>query len=145
MKSKNSRSLIVIVSALCLLLAHSAVALSQGSGNTILTGQIKDPLGASLPNATVTLYARERIFRLSTSTDSTGKYRFERLAPGEYLVQAEAEGFASASAQRVVVERGQTTTLDIPLELSGLRSTVVITASDTPQSVDEVSKAVTVV
>ena len=55
------------------------------------------------------------------------------------------EGLASASAKQLVVERGQMATLDIRLELAGVRSTVVITASDTPQSVDEVSKAVSVV
>src|SRR6185295_3313462 len=43
------------------------------------------------------------------------------------------------------VERGKPTTHDVTLELSGLRSAVVITASDTPQTVDEVSKALTVV
>ena len=143
----NNISLVVILFALALAfgLAQSAPVLAQVASNTTLTGHVKDPQGASLPRATVTLYARERTFSLSTTTDSTGAYRFERLAPGEYLVEAEAEGFASASAQQVVVERGQAATLDIPLELSGVRSTVVVTASDTPQSVDEVSKAVTVV
>jgi len=131
--------------AIALGLAQSALVLAQTGSNTSITGHVKDPQGASLPGATVTLYARERTFSLSTTTDSTGAYRFERLAPGEYLVEAEAEGFASASAQQVVVERGQAATLDISLELSGVRSIVVVTASDTPQSVDEVSKAVTVV
>ncbi len=147
MKRINNRSLVVIVLALAFALTQSASAFAQttGNSNTTITGHVKDPQGASLPGATVTLYARERTFRLSTTADSTGTYRFERLAPGEYLVEAQTEGFASASAQRVVVERGQALTLDIPLELSGLRSTVVVTASDTPQSVDEVSKAVTVV
>jgi iron complex outermembrane receptor protein len=143
MKRINSRGFIVIVFGILLMLAQSALA--QTNSNAAITGHVKDPEGASLPGATVTLYARERTFSLSTTTDSTGAYRFERLAPGEYLVEAEAEGFASASAQRVVVERGQMATLDIALELSGVRSTVVVTASDTPQSVDEVSKAVTVV
>src|ERR1700687_5630996 len=133
MKRISSSSLIVIVSALLLVLTHSALALAQTSSNTSLTGQVKDPQGASLPGATVTLYARQRTFRLSTFTDSSGTYRFERLAPGGDLVEAEAEGLASASAQQVVVEHGQTATLDIRLELSGVRSTVVITASDTPQ------------
>jgi iron complex outermembrane receptor protein len=147
MKRINSRSLVVIVLAFTFALAQSAPALAQATGNSnsSITGHVKDPQGASLPGATVTLYARERTFRLSTTTDSTGTYRFERLAPGEYLIEAEAEGFASARAQRVLVERGQVVTLDIPLELAGVRSTVVVTASDTPQSVDEVSKAVTVV
>jgi vitamin B12 transporter len=147
MKRINSRSLILILCVLVFVLAHSALALAQttASSTATITGHVKDPQGARLPGATVTLYARDRTFRLSTTADSTGTYRFERLAPGEYLVEAEAEGFASASAHQVVVERGQTATLDIPLELSGVRSTVVVTASDTPQSVDEVSKAVTVV
>ena len=142
MKKTNSRRFIVIAFGLLLVLSQSALA---QSGTTTITGHVKDPQGANLPGATVTLYGRERTFSLSTTTDSTGAYRFERLAPGEYLVEAEAEGFASASARQVVVERGQAATLDIPLELSGVRSTVVVTASDTPQSVDEVSKAVTLV
>src|SRR6266851_1670663 len=147
MKRINRKSLIVIVFALAFVLAQSALALAQatGSSNTTITGHVKDPKGASLPGATVKVYGRERTFSLSTTTDSAGTYRFDRLAPGEYLVEAEAEGFASASAQQVVVERGQAATFDISLELSGVRSTVVVTASDTPQSVDEVSKAVTVV
>ena len=147
MKRINSRRLVVIVFALAFALAESSPALVQtkGNSNTSLTGHVKDPQGASLPGASVTLYAGERNFSLTTTTDSTGTYGFEKLAPGEYLVEAEAEGFASASAQRVLVERGQTSILDIPLGFSGVRSTVVVTASDTPQSVDEVSKAITVV
>src|SRR6267378_4289270 len=147
MKRINYRSLVLIVIALALSigLAQSAPTLAQTGSTTAIRGHVKDPQGASLPGATVKLYAREGGFRLTTTTDSTGAYRFEKLAPGEYLVEAEAEGFASASAQRVTVKRGQAATLDIPLELAGVRSTVVVTASDTPQSVDEVSKAVTVV
>lgn len=142
MKKTNSRRFIAIAFGLWLVLTQSAWA---QSGTTTITGHVKDPQGANLPGATVTLYGRQRTFSLTTTTDSSGSYRFEKLAPGEYLVEAEAEGFASASAKQLVVERGQTATLDIPLELSGVRSTVVVTASDTPQSVDEVSKAVTVV
>jgi len=142
MKNTNSRRFTVIAFGLLLVLTQSALA---QSGTTTITGHIKDPQGANLPGATVTLFGRERTFSLMTTTDSSGAYRFEKLAPGEYLVEAEAEGFASASAKQLVVERGQTATLDITLELSGVRSTVVVTASDTPQSVDEVSKAVTVV
>jgi vitamin B12 transporter len=142
MKRINSRRFVVIAFGLLLVLTQSALA---QSGTTSITGHVKDPQGANLPGATVTLYARERTFSLTTTTDSSGTYRFEKLAPGEYLVEAKAEGFASAGAKQLVVERGQAATLDIPLELSGVRSTVVVTASDTPQSVDEVSKAVTVV
>jgi iron complex outermembrane receptor protein len=131
----------VIVSILITLIVVGA-AQAQSAG---ISGYIKDPQGANVPGATVRLYGRERSFSLVTVTDSSGAYSFKNLAAGEYLVEAEASGFALAPAQAVDVERGKTTTHDVTLELSGLRSAVVITASDTPQTVDEVSKALTVV
>jgi len=111
-----------------------------------LAGRVTDPRGAALPGALVTLYARERKeLRLSTTTDQGGAYRFERLAPGAYLVEAAAEGFAPAAAREVEVGRGGAAALDLRLEVAGLSAEVVVTASDAPQTVDEVSKAVTVV
>jgi len=121
------------------------VGQANGNGDAAISGKVLDAQGASLPGATVTLYGNERNVRLTTSTDSTGAYRFEKLAAAEYLLEAQAQGFAPASVRRVLVKRGQATALDIPLELSAIRSSVVVVASDTPQSVDEVSKAVTVV
>jgi iron complex outermembrane receptor protein len=141
MRKLRNRGLVVIAFGFCLLLVQAAAAQTGAA----IKGHVKDPQGANLPRAMVTLYPRERTSSLSTTTDSDGAYSFERLAPGEYLVEARAEGFASANAQQTVVERGKITTLDISLELSGVRSTVVVTASDSPQAVDEVSKAVTVV
>lgn len=115
------------------------------TGDATISGHVKDPQNANVPGARVTLHGRDRSFSLITSTDSSGAYSFKHLAPGEYLVEAEASGFAVAPAQTVTLTRGQSATYDIALQLSGLRNSVVVTASDTPQTVDEVSKALTVV
>ena len=133
------------VFVLVLVAIAATVQAQTDSSNATIGGQVKDPQSANVPGATVTLYGRDRSFSLVTSTDSNGAYSFKHLAPGEYLVEAEASGFALAPAQTVNLTRGQTSTLDIALQLSGLRSSVVVTASDTPQTVDEVSKALTVV
>ncbi|HJQ35194.1 MAG TPA: TonB-dependent receptor [Pyrinomonadaceae bacterium] len=128
-----------------LLLAAFAPAYAQGQGATI-SGRVTDPQGAVLKGASVTLQARARTqVRLSTVTDASGVYRFERLAPGEYLVEASAEGFAPASARAVSVGREAQTTLDFRLEVTAVSAEVVVTAADAPQTVDEVSKAVNVV
>src|SRR6476659_5105367 len=139
MKSINVKRFVLITSALLLAfgLAGPMPTLAQTGSTTSITGHVKDPQGASLPGATVTLYSRERTSSLTTTTDSTGSYRFEKLAPGEYLMEGTAQGFASANAEQVTVGRGQVLSHDISLELSGVRSTVVVTASDSPQSVDE--------
>jgi iron complex outermembrane receptor protein len=128
-----------------LLVVASIATIQAQTGSGAISGYIKDPQGANVPGAIVRLYGRDRTFSLVTVTDANGAYSFKNLAPGEYLVEAEAKGFAVAPAQTLNVERGKETTLSTTLELSGLRSTVVITASDTPQTVDEVSKALTVV
>jgi vitamin B12 transporter len=128
-----------------LIIVTVAIPAHAQTSNGAITGQVKDPEGANLPGATVSLYARDRTFSLVTVTNSSGAYGFKNLAPGEYLVEAQLSGFALAAAQAVTVTRGQNTTHDVALELSGLRASVVITASDTPQTVDEVSKALTVV
>ena len=141
MKRIFASSFVAILIAITL----TATQAQTTGGTATITGQVKDPQGANVPGAKVTLYARDRTFSLVTATGSSGSYSFQHLAPGEYLVEAEATGFALAPAQSVTVARAQTNTVDIALQLSGLRSSVVITASDTPQTVDEVSKALTVV
>ncbi len=135
----------VVVSILITLVIASAATAQTGNGSAAISGYIKDPQGANVPGATVRLYGRERSFSLVTVTDSSGAYNFKDLAAGEYLVEAEAKGFALAPARAIDLERGKTTTHNVALEISGVRSAVVVTASDTPQTVDEVSKALTVV
>jgi vitamin B12 transporter len=135
---------------LCLLLLVCAALWPAQAGvaqaGATLAGRVTDPSGAVVAGAVVTLYARERRdLRLSTETDDAGAYRFERLAPGAYLVEVAAEGFAPSAAREVAVGRGGAAALDISLEVAGLSAEVVVTASDAPQTVDEVSKAVTVV
>jgi iron complex outermembrane receptor protein len=110
-----------------------------------ITGRVVDPHDAAVAGALVTLYARSPMLRLTARTDAAGAYRFERLAAGEYLVEADARGFAPASAQRVRLRAGASVVADVHLEVAALRAEVVVTASDTAQAVDEVSKSLTTV
>src|SRR5437763_423861 len=89
--------------ACALALACLTVARAQDRGAT-LSGRVTDAQGAALPGATVTLYARSRTqLRLSATADAQGAYRFERLAPGAYLVEAAARGFAPSAARVAVL------------------------------------------
>jgi len=133
------------VIACALLLAAFAPARARAQGAS-LSGRVTDPQGAAVRGAAVTLHARARTqVRLSTLTDASGAYRFERLAPGEYLVEASAEGFAPAAARAVSVGRDARDALDFRLEVAAVSAEVVVTAADAPQTVDEVSKATAVV
>jgi vitamin B12 transporter len=109
-----------------------------------ISGRVTDPQGAGVPGAVVTVYAREGAARFAATADAQGTYRFERLAQGDYLIEAQASGFAPSSAAAIRVERGSGAQLDIRLELNAVRELVVVTAAGVPQPAAEVSKAVTV-
>jgi vitamin B12 transporter len=115
---------------------------AQSSGS--LSGRITDSQGAAVKGATVTLYVRATNVRATTVTDERGGYRFERLPEGDYVVEVTAAGFSRVS-RTFRVERGSHGTLDFALEIAGVSETVLVTAAGTPQTVDEVSKAVSVI
>jgi len=126
-----------------LIVAGGATAFAQDGAT--LAGRILDTQGAGIAGATVTLQARApRVIKLTTLTDEGGAYRFEQLAPGEYLLTAEAVNFAPAPAREIIVGRAAAA-LDVTLEVAGVRAEIVVTAADAPQPIDEVSKAINVV
>ena len=154
MKTQNNRTKqfhfknkpLSILALLFLFSSFSNAAFAQNSAaGRRITVRVTDPQGAIVPKAAVTLYTRDNRVRIKALTDETGTYRFAELAPGEYLIEAEAEGFARAAAQVLRLERKAAATLDISLPLAGVSEQVIVTAQGTAQPVDEVSKAVSVV
>src|ERR1044072_979260 len=112
---------------------------------TGITVRVKDPQGAVVVKAALTLYTRDNRVRLRALTDDKGTYVFEDLTSGEYLIEAEAAGFAPAEAQVVRIADQGFTTFDITLPLASVSEQVVVTAQGSVQPVDEVSKAISVV
>jgi len=138
---------VVTILALLFILSAQAIELhaQEIQAGAQLNVRVSDPQGAVVSRAEVTIYTRDNRVRITTLTDSNGSCSFHRLASGEYLIEAEAPGFASAAPQTLRVERGAATTHEITLPLAGVNEEVVITAQGTAQPVDEVSKAITVV
>src|SRR6266516_2395904 len=135
-----------ILSLLLLFSIFSSGALAQNSAaGTGITVRVTDPQGAIVRKAAVTLYTRDNRIRIKGITGDSGTYRFAQLAPGEYLIEAEAAGFARSATQALRIRRNAAETMDISLPLAGINEQVVVTAQGTAQPVDEVSKAVSVV
>src|ERR1700680_4459816 len=121
------------------------LSLSAGEawGQTI-AGVIRDSQGAVLPAALVTLTARDNTSQATVLSDTSGRYRFDRVSPGAYLIEANAAGFERFSARPLTVEKADVS-LDIELRVAAVETTVVVTASGTAQTTDELAKAVSVV
>jgi len=108
-----------------------------------VSGSVKDPQGRRVVSAAVSLFSRTSSVSVATTSDTQGAYRFEGVAAGDYLLRAEAPGFAVFLEDRLRVEAS--VARDIALEVAGVREQVVVTAAGTSQSADEVSKSVTVI
>ncbi len=127
MKTKYFGRLIGLVSV-ALLLAGGMLAQETTGG---LIGSVKDPTGAVVSGAKVTLTAPTLVGTKSFTTDSAGNYRFSNLPPDTYTVTVMAKGFSTIKREGVTIEVGHLPTLDIPLQV-GSDSTVVEVSSQAP-------------
>ena len=103
------------MAAFTLLLFAIGQVLAQSAITGAISGKITDPQGAVVPNANVTVTNSGTNSTVTVSASSDGTYKVTNLQPGTYVVDATVSGFAPAKAERVVVEVGQTTTIDIAL------------------------------
>ncbi len=126
---------------LVIALAISAATTFAQSG-TELRGRITDERNANIEGADVRLRSRSG-GELSTTTDGNGTYAFTNLAAGDYVLEVRANGFA-ASASRVTIQRGQTSANDVRLSVEAINETVSVTGTGIAQTVDETSKAISV-
>lgn len=111
----------------CLLLGiGQTFAQSTVSGG--IRGKVTDPQGSIVANATVTVTNVGTNKQENSETDEDGGYRFSNLQPGTYTVSINASGFGAFTQEKVVVEVGQVTTVDIPLTVAGQSATVEVTA-----------------
>src|SRR5258708_12957092 len=59
-------------------------------------GVVQDRQGTYVAEAQVRLFRQDAGAPIRTSTDTDGRFLFERLAPGSFLLQIDKEGFQSA-------------------------------------------------
>ncbi|MGQ9917101.1 MAG: TonB-dependent receptor [Bryobacteraceae bacterium] len=118
---------------------------AQAPGGSGIAGAVIDPSGAAVPQAVIRLFTRDSTFQQTTTTGAEGRFRFDRLPPAEYLLEARTDTLDQASPVTVRVEAGRLTEVELKLEIRGLATQVQVTAAVTPQSTVESGKALDIV
>ncbi len=130
---------VTMVIALVLALGFSMQVLQQPAYGQETTGgmqgTVKDPSGAVVSGATVTLTAPTLVGSKVTETDAAGYYRFANLPPGTYTMFVKATGFDTLKREGLTLEVGHLPTVNLQLNV-GTVNTVVEVKTEGPM-IDE--------
>lgn len=122
---RQSRYLLAFV---CFLLALRAFGQMY---NGAFTGDVKDPTGALIPAAKVTIVDSVRGYTSTATADQSGYYALRNVRPGVYRLTIEATGFKTYVRDGLTLEVDATLTLDATLEV-GTRTETVSVAAESP-------------
>jgi hypothetical protein len=120
-----STSIKAVLVALLLLLVITQAFAQLGTG-TIL-GTVKDPAGAVVPGATITITNTATGAKRTSTTSNEGYYRAPALPAGTYQLEVSHEGFATAVEKGVVLAVGQDLTVNLSLKIGSISEKVEVT------------------
>ena len=119
---------VALIAAFAMLLAISPVVYAQ-SDNSTISGFVKDPTGAVVASAKVTIKNEDTGFERQATTNESGFYTAPNLAPGYYTVTVELAGFKTAQKTRNKLEAGIPLAVNMDLAVGQLAESVTVEAS----------------
>jgi Carboxypeptidase regulatory-like domain/TonB dependent receptor-like, beta-barrel len=93
-----------------------------------IVGTVKNPEGAVVPNAEITIIHEQTNRTLTVMTNSEGYYASAPLGVGTYRVEAKMSGFRRAFRGGIVLQIQQTAVIDFTLELGAVSEEVEVKA-----------------
>jgi hypothetical protein len=111
------------------LIASASLLYSQSATSGAIIGTIKDPTGAIVQGATLTLVETATNQSQTTTTDAGGRFFFPSVAPGQYSLTIAAKGFRKTTVNQLTIEVSKTATVDQVLELGAASEVVEVQAS----------------
>jgi len=112
--------------SLFVVLCAAAPAFAQ-QGTTELGGRVIDAQGAVLPGVNIVITNEDTGSVRELVSGTEGSYFAAQLIPGRYRITAKLEGFKALDRRGITLIVGQTTTLDLSMEVGGLAETLTVT------------------
>jgi hypothetical protein len=130
--SSIPRLLLALV--ICVLFSGQAGHAQQTFGG--ITGQVTDPSGGVILNATVTLLDEQTSLTRSVKTNTAGAYNLVNLPIGSYTLTFAADGFDLQKTQHINVQADRTATVNAALKVGQTTTTVEVEAAPLMNAVD---------
>ena len=112
------------------MVSASPCAAQSGSTGTVV-GMVKDPSGAVISGANLTLTDKTTNTRRTTTTSDTGSYVFTNIPTGTYDLTVKHPGFSQGKVTNLKVDVGQQVTANVPLQVGGVTEEVEVQVTGT--------------
>ncbi len=119
------RRISLFVAATAMILIANVTFAQTTSGD--LVGTVKDPTGAIIPNASVTVTNEATGVTVSINSGESGEFRAKNLLPGSYDLVVTSSGFQPYTLHGITVELNKTSTTNVTLTI-GTNATVEVSA-----------------
>src|SRR6267142_1671976 len=117
----------VAVALFCLIFVGSGLIFAQSDLGTI-SGFVKDPSGATVANAKISVRNNRGVERAATTNDS-GYYAITNIPAGLYTILVEAPGFQRYESRDNKLDPSATLAIDVALTVGSANETVEVSAS----------------
>jgi hypothetical protein len=118
---------VVLAFTVCAILSVSSLQAQVDTGS--ITGSVRDPSGAVVSPAKVTMVNEGTGTRLSTTTGADGIYVFSPVRIGSYQLEVSAPGFKTEVQSHIVVDVSARVLVDFKLLLGAVSETVEVASA----------------
>jgi hypothetical protein len=129
MKTNRNSTLFLLTLLAAVWLTGAAWGQATGSGT--INGTVTDPKAAAVPEAGVMIHNVDTGIDRAVTTTEVGLYSAPFLQPGRYEITVTKAGFSKLLRKDIILQVGQTLTIDLQLGLQATTEAVTITA-ETP-------------
>lgn len=118
-------------------------AVAQSVQGTVL-GSVRDPQGAVVPGATVTLTSETEGVTRTTTTNAAGDFIFVDAKAGQYTVDVTRDGFDRATTSHVALASRQELRLNVALKIGNIQQDIVV-SGDTVSAIETETASISAV
>lgn len=119
----------ILCPVLVLLLALTAARVFGQGISATLVGTVKDPSGALVPSATVTVTNAATGLKQTATVNGAAEFRIGNLPVGTYVLEVEAKGFQKYVENGILLTVDQTLNVDVVLTVGTQVETVDVTGA----------------
>ncbi|HTQ96398.1 MAG TPA: carboxypeptidase-like regulatory domain-containing protein, partial [Candidatus Acidoferrum sp.] len=117
---------------ICLSLLLLLVCGANAQYRAGIQGSVLDSSGEAIPDAKVTVLAKETGLSQEGVSDANGVYSVNRLAPGIYSITVEKAGFKRKVLDNVQIAAEQITSINVTLDIGQVNESVTVNGNELP-------------